>query len=308
MICPDCEFETDKLTSQGRCKKCSTRFNQLNYMNKRDGTNKPYIPLKELVGTKEYNRVIAKRGVTPKKATKQTKQIIIKEDLRTKYYGKVSADLNKEFEKNKISKAYLEVDLPNWMETFWLLLQEDSVVLDAVKAGKVFDDLSYLYLHNQLNISWDNENKMLENSLYEKAVLELRRPTKDFIIYWKVISDVINAIKNDSTLMETIRCARNDLKLKAQALRENPVYNTEIDNELSTGNNIKVVEKNYKYYNIKVTVKGLYGHNYTETFKLDTPMYARGEDEAKRRFIEFMNEKFPGVKYKEDNIKVEEIK
>ena len=54
--------------------------------------------MKELVGTKEYNRIVAKRGEAPKKVTKQA---AIKEDLRTKYYGKVSTDLNKEFEKNK---------------------------------------------------------------------------------------------------------------------------------------------------------------------------------------------------------------
>lgn len=311
MICPDCEFETDKLTTQGRCKQCTTRYNQTKYLNKRDGTNKPYVTLKELKITNPiaYNRVVGRRKIGKSEKTKVTKELkITNDDNKSKYYAKVSKDLEEEFAKNKIDKGYLDIDLTSWIETFWCLLQENSIVLDAVKANKVFDDLSYLYLHNQLNISWDNKEQILDNSLYQKAVLELRRPTKDFIIYWKIISEVIETIRGNETLMELIRNARNETKNKVTFFSDNPTYHTEVDSSMSQADNVKVVDKNYKYYNIKVTVKGLYGHNYTETFKLDTPMYAKSEEHAKERFIEFMNDKFPGVKYKADHIKVEEIK
>lgn len=312
MICPDCELEVDSLNSKGICKQCGVRINQLNYMNKRDGTNKPYVKLKDLKYSDpiSYNRVMGRRNIKNKKKKTEiikTKKVEKVENNKEKYYIKVSRDLEDLFNKNSISKSFLDINLYDWMETFWMLLQENSVVLDATKAERVFNDLSYLYLHNQLSVDWEDTDTILNNSLYAKALLELRRPTKDFLGFWKVIVKIMNEIKNDENLMKLIQECRNECYDK-KLMIENPVYHTEIDNELSqTMVNSVVVDKDYKYYNIKVTVKGLYGHNYNETFRLDTPLRAFNENDAKERFLEFMKEKFTNVKFNENNIKIEEV-
>lgn len=318
MICPDCELEVDKLNSRGICGDCYKRI----YSCK--GKGREYIPLKDIKGTVEYNRAMGRRLATREKRqssikTSNTKvQAAIQnykkcsneptQDNKITYYVKVNKDLEKEFEKNDINKNYLKTDLPAWIETFWNLLQDDNVILDATKANKIFDDLSYLYLHNQLNVDWNDEDTILKNSLYTKAVLELRRPTKDFLNYWKIIAKVINKIKDDDELMELIQESRNQCYVKTLE-QETPIYFTEIDNDMSNSDNkIGIINKDYKYYNIKVTVKGLYGHNYNETFKLDTPMYALSEEQAKSRFIDFMQDKFSTVKFNPNNIKIEEVK
>ena len=48
MICPECELEVDYLNNKGTCKQCAVRRNQVTYLNKKNGTNEPYIPLKDL--------------------------------------------------------------------------------------------------------------------------------------------------------------------------------------------------------------------------------------------------------------------
>lgn len=310
MICPDCELEVDKLNSRGICGDCYKRI----YSCK--GKGREYIPLKDIKGTVEYNRAMGRRLATREKRENSEKKINKKvipvkedktEDVKIKYYAKVNKDLENEFKKENINKDYLKTDLPEWVETFWGLLQDDNIILDATKANKVFDSLSYLYLHNQLRVEWEDQSTILENSLYAKALLELRRPTKDFINYWKSIAKVINYIKEDENLMALIQDCRNNCYVK-KLEQDSPLYFTEIDNDLSQSmDNAVITDKEYKYYNIKVTVKGLYGHNYNETFKLDTPMYALSEESAKKKFIEFMNDKFPTVKYNPVNIKIEEV-
>lgn len=56
MKCPDCEMTVDKLNRNGVCHQCGIRMNNVTYLNKKNGTNNPYIPLKKLKGTTEYNR------------------------------------------------------------------------------------------------------------------------------------------------------------------------------------------------------------------------------------------------------------
>ncbi len=314
MICPDCEMEVEKLNTKGICKQCAVRINQVTYINRRDGTDKPYIKLKDLkkIDPAQYKKAMAKRKSSKagKKKTVKEKPVTEKKSVLTnkeQYYLKVNNDLEDLFTKNQIDKSFLNVDLASWMETFWMLLQEDNIIFDATKAERVFNDLSYLYLHNQLNVDWNDTDTILNNSLYAKALLELRRPTKDFLGFWKIIAKFINKIKDNDMLMEVIQECRNECCDKALQLK-NPLYHTEIDNELSqTMTNSVIVDSDYKYYNVKVTVKGLYGHNYNETFRLDTPLKAFNEFDAKKRFMDFMKEKFTNVKYNENNIKIEEV-
>ena len=83
MICKDCEMEVDKLNKQGICKQCQTRINQLRYRNKKDGTNKPYVPVKDLKNSNkkedliEYKRIMNKRKSAVKIKSKETTNKVI---------------------------------------------------------------------------------------------------------------------------------------------------------------------------------------------------------------------------------------
>ena len=70
-ICKDCEMEVEKLNKEGICHQCYIRKTNNVYLNKKNGTNNPYVPLKDIKGTIEYNRVMGRRAATNKKKNPQ---------------------------------------------------------------------------------------------------------------------------------------------------------------------------------------------------------------------------------------------
>ena len=77
-ICKDCEMEVDKLNLDGICHQCYIRKTNNAYLNKKNGTNNPYIPLKDIKGTKEYNRVMGRRRATLEKKNKKSQVSVTK--------------------------------------------------------------------------------------------------------------------------------------------------------------------------------------------------------------------------------------
>lgn len=89
-------------------------------------------------------------------------------------------------------------------------MQEDNYIQDAKKAEEIFNKTSVDFLHAIENCDW-NETEM-KNKLYrEKALLELRRPTKKMIAYYNFIEPIIEYLKNDETFRNILNTTRMEL-------------------------------------------------------------------------------------------------
>lgn len=317
MICPDCEMEVTSLSTKGVCKQCSVRINQNTYLNKRDGTNKPYVPLKELKITNPtaYNRVMGRRALsqkqTPAKKTKtETKEVKkeAKEDLRTIYYSKVAKDIESAFKEAKLTQDYLNhKNLDSWIETFFLMLQEDNFISDAVKGEQIFNKINLLYKHSKENLDWDNIDKINDISYAEKALSELRRPTKELLDYYNVIMPVVDYLKNDKEFMKLLEDSRLTMLQKSKN-HENPGYYAEVESSIVPTDYILGIANNKtKIYDCTVWCYNLNGDPNRRLFRANGGIFAKNEVEAKLRFKNFLKDKFATVTYKDKDISIKEV-
>lgn len=313
MFCPDCELETDKLNYRGICERCYKRMTNKKYR------GQEYKPLASIKGTKEYNRAMGKilktieekKGKKPKMkpiATKTSETVFSKkEDLKSIYYGKVSKDIKNAFAENNLSEDYLKSNnLENFVETFLSLMQEDnnSFIIQCKKAEKIFNDLGKLYNHQKESYSWDEIDKINEISYAEKALFELRRPTKETLDAYIAIDDIISYLQKDEQFMELLKEVRINLKQRLEN-QKNKIYLSEVTSNLTDIE--QKVENKLKLYNCKVWCFNLYGNPQKTLFTANNGVKARNEIDAKIRFKAFLQDKFPNITYKEADIIIEEM-
>lgn len=295
MICPDCELEVDKLTKLGVCKKCYQRIAQFKYK------GKEYIPLRTIKGTPEYRQAMNKRvglKVAPSKPIISESIYVSKENKKDEIFTQVSEDVMKNFKDYGLTQSYLEVDISNFIDTFFTLLQEENFMKDCEKAEKIFNKISSDYLHLAENSEWGSY-EMNKHLMCEKALLELRRPTKNKYYEFKTLEPVIEYLKGNDTFKELLSKARedymniqnNDMTYKLKA--------TTLDNDLG-------IVRRWKKYNWHVPCFNLYGNPGQEDFVSDRPITARNEDEAIRKITQFLDNHFD-ITYKPENIKLEEV-
>lgn len=320
MICPDCEQEVDKLTTKGVCKQCATRINQLNYLNKRDGTNKPYVPIKDLKYKDPgvYKRIMERRASKGKNAqptkVKEIKKIEPKEvkstNIKEQYYSKVAKDIEKMFKKTSLNQEYLNHKrLDVWLETFYSLLQDDNFILDAKRGEQIFNDLYILYKHSQEELDWDDIEQIQELGFAQKALSELRRPTKEILDFYAAISPVVDYLKKDTKFMDLISNCREEMIKKANNHLD-PKYYTNIDSVIANTDNIVVSDdftKSLKLWYVEVPCYNLFGNKGLDTFKTNRGILAKTESEARLKFKAFLADKFSNVTYQDKNIIVKQV-
>lgn len=288
MKCKDCEREVDKLSKEGLCDYCKRR--QYNCKMR----DKEYYPIKDLKGTKEYkffeNRFLKDTeekvdvDITLKEETQQPNEAM----------AIVAKDVEKAFEEKNISKDYLNVDLNSFIETFFGLFQEDSLYEDTKKAAKVFDYISSDYLHYMENSEWGSEDAE-KYMRYEKALLELRRPTKNKLGEYEILEPIIEYLNNEyfQNLLEE---AREKLIKLSNADKTYKLKLTNVKNDLN-------MERKFKKYRTSVTCWNLYGQRGADTFERD--FLARNEEDAKAKLIDFIEGNFDSLVYNKEDIKVE---
>lgn len=319
MICPDCELEVDKLTSRGMCKRCYKRI----YSCK--SRNQEYVPLREIKGTTEYNRAMGKILATEKRKggaenktsikkekTSKNNEVIIKKSpyssLKEEYYLKVSKDIESAFNEEKIKQDYIKhKNLDEWIETFFGLLDENGFIMDAKRGENVFNRLFLLYKHAQENVSWEDVDKLNEIGYDQKALSELRRPTKDLLDYYTVINDMIVYLRQDRKFMEMFYEARIQMEKKAQ-YHKDPKYYAEVASDLvDDGFILGINPKKNKLYDCTVWCFNLNGNSNKRLFRLKNGMIAKSETDAKLKFKAFLIDKFSTLRYKEEDIHIEEV-
>lgn len=329
MKCPDCgiELTEENKVKRGKhiglCRKCFKRIQSNEYLNRKNGTNKKYIPIKDLkyVDPVEYNRVMGRRLSELNKQKTKTKKIVKnnilknesnKEDVKLTYYSKVSKDLNKAFEESNINTDYLKYsNLPLWINTFISLLSEDensNFVMQCKKGEIIFNNLFNLYQHERENLDWDDIESINNIGYAEKALQELRRPTKELLDYYYSIDPIVEHLKQDKELLDLINIAKEELKNKEEA-HKNPVFYSKVNSDLVEVVNISKtnVETKTKLFDCTVWCYNLNGNPRKSLFRVNDGMRARNEVDAKLRFKTFLREKFSSVIYNDNDISIKEV-
>lgn len=304
MICKDCEMESNKLNKKGVCAPCSRRIAMAKYKGIK------YIPLKDIAGTREYKIAMKNRICLTKeyRNQKETKTVEIKidkpetkfdkQDIKQKCYGDVKQDLNESFEQNNLSENYLNFDIQGFVETFYGLLQEDNYIEDARKAEEIFNNTSIDFLHSIEKCDWDS-NEIQEKLYREKVLLELRRPTKKILAYYKLIEPIIDYIKKDNT----IRNMLNDLRIELPKMKEQIEKGEYFPKQ---SNLMGATPTIYKKYSCSVMCYNLYGKQTKEKLDWRGGTWARSEADAKASFLRFIDTYFSGIKFDDKDILVME--
>ena len=322
MICKDCDEEVEELTKLGVCKRCYRRIEQLEYLNRKNKEKKVYIPLNQLksVNINAYNRIMGRRNSTDKKHNIETKaeKILKKEqkenknDLKLNYYTKVSKDLSKAFEDNNLTDDYTKYDLVQFIDTLIALtrLDDNNIINQCKKGERIFNDMVNLYRHQKENLDWSNSEEIINISYAEKALNELRRPTKNILDYYYCISPIIEYLKKDNIFMDALFDAKNQLYDKKQ-YHESPKYISNIDSDLVNDDFIIKYDESKnnktKLYDCTVWCYNLNGNPEKQLFKANGGIYAKNETEAKLKLKTFLNEKFASLSYADNDIFVKEM-
>lgn len=324
MICPDCEFEMGQLAPRlGICKKCAQRKSTVTYQNKKNNTNKEYIPLKDLKKIKPnyYNNICNRRRKEGYKhindlETKEDKSIIRRTvvgetevDIKNTYYAKVYKDIQETFNNAKISDSYLEYDnLDKWVDTFFLLLQKDNFITDAKEAEIQLNNLDSLYDHALENADWSDMNKIKEISYTLKALRELRRPTKNILDFYYVVDPIITYLQKDEKFMKLLEDARITLKYKKDH-HDNPKYMSRVDVAMARESDFVcgITDQKPRLYDCTVLCFNLNGNPNKSLFRAKNGIKAKNEAEAKLKLKNFLSNKFATVTYKDEDITIKEV-
>lgn len=306
LMCRDCEQETKKLNKDGICKACATRKANAKYV------NKEYIPLKDIKGTREYKQAMSRRN-TPAKSHRATetkdKEDNIVNNIKSSYYMKVSKDINKAFKEAGLDEDYIKNrNLDVWLETFYTLTRTENFITDAKKAESVFNNLYNLYRHSQENLDWNDIEKIQEISCIQKALLELRRPTKNMLDLYEVIDPLIVYLQQDDKFMKLLEDSRI-LMIKKVEAQADPKYHTNIESNLIDNSFVEpsIIEKKNKLYDCTVWCYNLNGDPNRRLFRANNGISAKSEVEARLKFKRFLADKFSTVTYKDKDINIKEV-
>lgn len=335
MKCPDCEQEVESLTRNGICKKCNVRLNQVNYLNKRNGTNDPYVPIKVLKETNPsvYKRLMNRRVSNKSSSKKTVQKKVLQEDVisvNRKEDSRLENSVNE-----KLSKAWKEKDcyIPlesNNINIYYIFLD----LLKEIVTGKFAEDSAKMltmvsisdryrsdmeHRIRNCNIGTYNGLEDLVTCSKELHFLEnIRQNVKDVYDNRLAVMKVVTALK-DSIGVDLIDNSIKELD-KLKEFRKNPMYCPVVDYEMSEKYDWAYKQNiNKPLYSESTKVKNAGAHLYLvscpligyKRSKIPTEftrrVYSISEELAIDEWKKFVRENISGVRYKESDIKVEII-
>lgn len=313
MICPDCEMNVEKLNRKGICKACATRESNSKY------TGRTYVPLINIKGTKEYDIAMNRRLKNDKlKSSKNNENTINNSnnidnsnDIQQIYYAKVSKDLENAFNNANISQDYLKhKNITELLELFLNLLNDDdnNYIIQCKQAEQIFNNLYNVYMHEQENISWEDLNKINDIGYAQKALKELRRPTKELLDYYTAMDPLITYLKSDEKFMPILLDTINTLKQKEESHKNPKLYSCVDSNLINNTDLVLTKENKVKLYDCTVWCYNLNGDPNRRLFRANGGIWARSEADAKIRLKSFLKDKFYNVTYKDKDITITEVK
>lgn len=306
MKCPDCEMEVDSLVkSTGTCKLCYKRFQNMKYR------QMDYVPLKDIKGTIEYNRVMGRRLGAQKrnKTTKQPKQNknIIKtssslDELRQRAKAEVQIDVE-HYRKSKDIKP-LDISSIQLVQAFDLL--HTILINDIGKQinlnKQIFDMLMLDYFHEvKPNMAFDNLEAYALHGAKEECIQELRTPIIELDGVYKIIDEAFSKFRENIEFMNIVKKTKTELDIYL-ANHQNPVYLTTtpslqkydfvVNKDKDLPRAVSRPNRQNKYYAMIRKVKGLYGNSNYQPFHYKPAIYANDMDEAKQIFLDTIQKDF----------------
>lgn len=236
-----------------------------------------------------------------KEETKEEKEVKKVEknitELKEKYYIDVTKDIKKSFAEEGITEDYLKFNIKDFVGTFMSLFGENNYIAEAKKAETIFNKTSIDYLHSIENTDWDFE--AMQDAMYrEKALLEIRRPTKDVIYYSKMVQPIIDYLKQDEEFMKLLELTKQYIDNQDG---EEKFYIPK------QSNLVKAEKEIYKKYACQVKCYNLYGNKTVKVLNKEGGIWAKNKEEAKDKFKNWIDRSFDTVTYKEKDIVVEEM-
>ena len=219
----------------------------------------------------------------------------------------VLKDVADAFKENNLTQDYLKYNnIPEFLDTFFSLLQEDNFLIDAKLGETIFNRLNFDYNHLIENGGWSMED-IIKGYSMQKCLLELRRPTKNILAYYSVLEPIVDYLKNDIKFKEILdNCRIQSNKVKEHL--ETPTYNSRESNLMLQES--YVAEKNivkFDLFDCSVWCYNLYGNKSKQLFRADGGMRAKNEAEAKLKFKAFIRDKFPSVSYSDKDIMITKV-
>lgn len=326
MICPDCEMEVTKLNTAGICRQCAIRKNNINYQNRKNGTNKPYIKLKDIKGTMEYNRVMGRRLSESNKNSKdlvksKSKNISITKSTYQIKENKSNTDMIKQLINKDLEKYYKEsninpkdnfIKLEIIFEWFYSLCQKSNYIEDLITKKKIYDTLIVNTLHELKN---PQNTPDFYAIMGEKIALiqKERIPVDNEYEKYKQIEPIFKYLQKDETfnnllsecrinLLDMIEKINNPKYITSAPSMKDYDYTIEPKNLILKKLNTDKIKLDY-YFKIK-RVKYLYGNPDYQEFNYYRSISAYSESEATDKFIEYIRKDFPGLVFNTKDILV----
>lgn len=333
MKCPDCEQDVESLTRNGICKKCNTRMNQINYLNKKNGTNNPYIPVKELKKSNPtlYKRLMGRRKSSHKNENNSKRKTTLQEDIisvnrkeDTRLENSVNEKLNKAW-KDKDCYINLESNNINMYYIFLNMLKEiisGKFAEDSAKmltmvsiSDRYKSDMEHRIRHCNIE-TYDGLQDLISCSKELHFLENIRQNVKDIYDNRVSIMKVATALK-DSIGIDLINNAIRDLD-KLEEFRKDPKYCPVVDYEMSEKYDWAYKQNiNKPLYNESEKVRNAGAHMYLVSCpiigykKSQKPteftrrVYTTTEQLAIDEWKNFVKNNISGIRYKESDIKVE---
>lgn len=315
MICPDCEMEVKKLTSRGICTRCYKRI----YSCKTK--EKEYIPLKDLKGTKEYNRAMGRRLSSISKKTDEKDYNIVKVDVAkdicistnsNEIKNKLDNDIKNYYTKLGIESDSNYIPLQVIFEWFYGLCQEESYIDVLESKRNIYDTLIVDALH-ELKANTKADKKFYASVGERMALIQSKRtPIDNEYEKYLIVKPAFDYLKNDSNFKKLIQDCRINL-IKRLEDEANPKYITSTESmkdndytifsdEIKTRKLKTEPRKNY-YFKIK-KVRNLYGNNNYQPFIYTSSITASSETEAKDKFLNYIRYNFSRLAFNVDDIEI----
>ena len=230
------------------------------------------------------------------------------ENTKINYYSIVNKDISQAFKENNISIDYLNFNhLDNWISTLNSLIKSDSsgCIQSAKRAEQIFNEIFFNYNHCLEALTW-GDDKIIKLGYMQKALCEIRRPTKEFLDLYSVIEPVISYIKNNKSLVNLIKTTYDNMQYKS-SFHEEHIFHSSVETDISHSIDNVVKDDNFKLYDCTVLCKNYRGSSNLKLIRAYGGIKSINVVKAKKAFKYFLNKNFPTIIYDDKDITIEEV-
>lgn len=312
MICPDCEFEVEKLNKSGICKDCAKRMATMKYK------KKDYVKLKDIKGTKEYNMAIGHRNVKRKKVEEKQdinnkiKKLDCEVNSKELAKGIVEKDIEDRINKLRLNKNTLNLPLEFVLESFVRIFNKD-----IVKQKTMLKNEYEVFITDRLHrlLYTEDLDEISQIALEQKYIEEKRTELKKELNLYAPFEELIEELCNDDIFKTKLNLAIEKYENVKNSYKNciyvsNTLSMQDLDFTVKSRNNVverKLAERRpLKRFYASVPCNNLYGNPGKTLFEANGGIIAENEQIAKQRLKEILKS-FNGIFYNDKDIVIKEF-